>query len=182
MIVGVLGAGQLGQMLALAGRRFGIQFRFLAPDADSPAGRYAELIVADYENEAALAHFAEGLDVATYEFESIPASAVRFVAERVATYPPPIALETAQDRQYEKECFERLKIPTAPFAAVDSMREVREALDKVGLPAVLKSRRLGYDGKGQTVIRSREEIGTGWVKVGGVPSIVESFVKFSREL
>ena len=182
MIVGVLGAGQLGQMLALAGRRFGIQFRFLAPDADSPAGKYAELIVAGYENELALAHFAEGLDVATYEFESIPASAVRFVAERVPTYPPPIALETAQDRQYEKECFERLKIPTAPFAAVDSMREVREALDKVGIPAVLKSRRLGYDGKGQAVIRSREEIGTGWVKVGGVPSIVESFVKFSREL
>ena len=182
MIIGILGAGQLGQMLALAGRRLGHQFRFLSPDAASAVSSFAELIVADYENEAALAHFADGLDVATYEFESIPASSVRFVAERVATYPPAIAIETAQDRKYEKECFERLKIPTAPFAAVESMAQVREAIARTGLPAVLKSRRLGYDGKGQAVIRSREEIGTAWVKTGGVPAIVEKFVAFTREL
>jgi 5-(carboxyamino)imidazole ribonucleotide synthase len=182
VIVGVLGAGQLGQMLALAGRRLGCQLRFLSPDADAPAGQFAELIVADYENEDALAHFAEGLDVATYEFESIPAASVRFVAERVPTYPPAIALETAQDRASEKQCFERLGIPTAPFATADSMREVRLGLDRVGLPAVLKSRRLGYDGKGQAVIRTRDEIGTGWVKLGGASSIVEAFVKFTREL
>lgn len=182
MIIGVLGAGQLGQMLALAGRRLGCDLRFLAPHADAPAGQFAELIVADYENEDALAHFVEGLDVATYEFESIPASAVRYVAERVATYPPPAALEAAQDRASEKECFERLRIPTAPFAVVESMRDIREALERIGLPAVLKSRRLGYDGKGQAVIRTRDEIGTAWVKTGGVPSIVEGFVKFTREL
>ena len=182
MIVGVMGAGQLGQMLALAGRRLGFQFRFLSPDADSAVGQFAELIVADYTNEAALAHFAEGLDVATYEFESIPASAVRFVAGRCPTYPPPEALETAQDRGNEKQCFERLDIPTAPFGIAESMREVREILERIGVPAVVKSRRLGYDGKGQAVMRSREEIGNAWVKVGGVPSIVEAFVKFSREL
>jgi len=182
VIVGVLGAGQLGQMLALAGRRLGAQFRFLSPDQDAPAGRYAELIIADYENEAALAHFAEGLDVATYEFESIPSKTVRYVAEKAPTFPPPIAIETAQDRLNEKQCFERNKIPTAPFAAVESMSDIRAALEKVGLPAVLKTRRLGYDGKGQAVIRSREEIGGAWVKVASAPSIIESFVKFQREL
>ncbi len=177
-----MGAGQLGQMLALAGRRLGLEMRFLSPDTDAPAGQVAELIIADYENEAALAHFVDGLDVATYEFESIPAAAVRFVADRVSTYPPVIALETAQDRGNEKQCFERLGIATAPFAIVDSMREIREALDRIGVPAVVKTRRLGYDGKGQAVIRNRDEIAGAWVKIGGVAAIVESFVKFSREL
>jgi len=182
VIIGVIGAGQLGQMLALAGRRLGCELRFLSPDADAPAGRFAELVVADYDNQAALSHFVEGLDIVTYEFESIPASAVRFIAERVPTFPPPIALETAQDRALEKQCFERLGIPTAPFGVVDSMREVRTALERIGIPAVLKSRRFGYDGKGQAVIRTRDEIGGAWVKVGGVPAIVEAFVKFTREL
>ncbi len=182
MIVGVMGAGQLGQMLALAGRNLGFQFRFLSPDGSAAVGKFAELIIADYTNEAALAHFVDGLDVATYEFESIPASAVQFVSDKVPTFPSPLALETAQDRANEKSCFEKLKIPTAPFAPVESMREVREAIDRIGLPAVLKSRRLGYDGKGQAVIRSREEIGTGWVKIAGVPAIVEQMVKFTREL
>lgn len=177
-----MGAGQLGQMLALAGSRLGCKMRFLSPDPEAPAGRFAELIVADYDNEAALAHFAEGLDVATYEFESIPSGAVSFVAEKVPTYPPPLALETAQDRAREKECFERLGIPTASFAEVESMTQIRSALDKTGLPAVLKSRRLGYDGKGQAVLRSRDDIGVAWVKVGAVPSILESFVRFTREL
>ena len=177
-----MGAGQLGQMLAQAGGRLGCSFRFISPDADAPAGRYAELIVADYENDAALAHFADGLDIATYEFESIPAGSVRTIAETIAVHPPPVALETAQDRASEKQCFEGLGIPTAPFAIVDSMREVREALERIGFPAVLKARRLGYDGKGQAVIRTRDEIGGAWVKIGGVPSIVEAFVKFTREL
>ena len=182
MIVGVLGAGQLGQMLALAGRRLGLQFRFLSPDADAPVGKFSELIVAEYSNEAALAHFVEGLDVVTYEFESIPAESVRFVAAKVPTFPAPAALEPAQDRANEKECFERLSIPTAPFAVVEAMGEVRAAIEHVGLPAVLKSRKLGYDGKGQAVIRTRDEIGNAWVKVSGVPSIVESMVRFTREL
>jgi 5-(carboxyamino)imidazole ribonucleotide synthase len=177
-----MGAGQLGQMLALAGRRLGCQLRFFSPEADAPAGQLAELVVSDYQNEEALAHFVEGLDVATYEFESIPASAVRFVADRVQVYPPPVALETAQDRGSEKQFFERVDIPTAPFAVADSMRDISVALDRIGLPAVVKTRRLGYDGKGQAVIRSREEVGGAWVRVGGAPSIVESFVKFSREL
>ncbi len=142
----------------------------------------AEHVIAEYGNQAALEHFAEGLDVATYEFESIPAAAVATIAEKVVVHPSVTALETAQDRASEKECFERLEIPTAPFAAVESMKEVRDAIERIGLPAVLKSRRLGYDGKGQSVIRSRDDIARAWVATGGVPAIVESFVKFSREL
>jgi 5-(carboxyamino)imidazole ribonucleotide synthase len=180
--IGVMGAGQLGQMLAFAGRNLGFEFRFLSPDANAPAGRHAEVVVSDYTNEAALAHFADGLDVATYEFESIPAAAVKFVSGRVPVYPPPIALETAQDRSKEKSCFEGLKIPTAPFAVVDSMSDVRQALEKIGLPAVLKTRTEGYDGKGQAVIRRNDEIANAWVTGRGAPSIVESWVNFSREL
>ncbi|MGH9424444.1 MAG: 5-(carboxyamino)imidazole ribonucleotide synthase, partial [Thermoanaerobaculia bacterium] len=182
MKIGVMGAGQLGQMLAFAGRNLGFEFRFLSPDANAPAGRHAELVVSDYKNEAALAHFAEGLDVATYEFESIPSEAVKFVSERVPVYPPLIALETAQDRSKEKSCFERLKIPTAPFAVVDSMGDIRQALEKIGVPVVLKTRREGYDGKGQAVIRRKDEIANAWVTAKGAPSIVESWVNFSREL
>jgi 5-(carboxyamino)imidazole ribonucleotide synthase len=177
-----MGAGQLGQMLALASGRLGCTLRFISPDADAPAGRIAELIVADYDNTAALAHFVEGLDVATYEFENISAGAVRAVEQSVPVRPGTRALEIAQDRAAEKQCFERLGIPTAPFAVVESMREVREALDRIGVPAVLKTRRLGYDGKGQGVIQRRDDIATAWVKTGGAPSIVERFVKFSREL
>jgi 5-(carboxyamino)imidazole ribonucleotide synthase len=177
-----MGAGQLGQMLALAGSRLGCEFRFLSPDEHAPAGRIAELIVADYNNQEALAHFAEGLDVATYEFESISAGAVQFVAGRVPVHPSPAALELAQDRAAEKQGFERLGIPTAPFAVVDSMREIREALAHTGTPAMLKSRRHGYDGKGQAAIRTRDDVATAWVTIGAVPSIVESMVKFRREL
>lgn len=177
-----MGAGQLGQMLALAGPRLGLDFRFISPDPHAPAGTLAELIVSDYENEAALSHFAEGLDVATYEFESIPAASVRSVAATVPVHPSPEALETAQDRASEKQCFERLGIPTAPFAAVESMREIREALERTGIPAVIKVRRLGYDGKGQAVVHTTTDVASAWVTVGAKPSIVESFVKFTREL
>jgi 5-(carboxyamino)imidazole ribonucleotide synthase len=180
--VGVLGGGQLGQMLALAGRRIGVETRFLSPDPNAPAGMCAELIVADYENEAALAHFIEGLDVVTYEFESIPISPVRSVAERLAVRPPVLALETAQDRALEKQCFERLGIPTARSAVAGSLAEARAALEMVGRPAVLKTRRLGYDGKGQAVIRERSDLERAWVTVAGAPSIVESFVSFTREV
>ena len=182
MRVGVLGAGQLGQMLALAGRRIGVDTRFLAPDPDSPAGMCAELIVADYGNEAALAHFVEGVDVVTYEFESIPIDAVRYVAERVPVRPSPAALETAQDRALEKQCFERLGIPTPRSAVAASLTEARAALQMVGQPAVLKTRRHGYDGKGQAVIRERSDLERGWVTVAGAPSIIERFVSFTREL
>ena len=142
----------------------------------------SELIVADYENGAALSHFVEGLDFATYEFESIPISVLRTVAERVVVRPSVRALEIAQDRANEKECFERLGIPTPRFAVADTLREARAGLEMVGLPAVLKTRRLGYDGKGQSVIRQYSDLERGWVTAAGAPSLVESFIPFTREL
>ncbi len=178
----MLGAGQLGQMLALAGRSLGIEFRFFAPDAGAPASNLAEQVVAEYDNLSALDHFADGLDIVTYEFESVPVTSVEYLAERVAVYPPPRALETAQDRLYEKQFFRKLGIPTPDFASVGFITELREALGKVGAPAVLKTRRLGYDGKGQFVIRNASEIEKAWVHVGGVPLILEKFIDFTREL
>ncbi len=182
MKIGVLGAGQLGQMLALAGRSLGVELRFFSPEAGAPASGLAEQVVAEYENRSALEHFAEGLDVVTYEFESVPVASVEYLAERVAVFPPARALETAQDRLYEKQFFRKLGIPTPDFAAVGFITELRDALGKVGAPAVLKTRRLGYDGKGQFVIRNSSEIETAWVHVGGVPLILEKFVDFAREL
>ena len=182
MRAGVLGAGQLGQMLALAGRRIGVDTRFLAPDAQSPAGMFAELIVADYNNEAALTHFVEGVDVVTYEFENIPVETVSRLAQQCPIRPPTLALETAQDRALEKQCFERLGIPTARFATADSLREARAGLEMIGRPAVVKTRRHGYDGKGQSVIREKSDVERAWVTVAGAPSIIESFVSFTREL
>lgn len=169
-------------MLALAGKRLGVSLRFLAPDPLSPAGMASELVVADYGNEAALSHFVEGLDVVTYEFESIPISAVHYVAGRMVVRPAVRALQTAQDRAEEKQCFERLGIPTPRSAVADSLREARAGLEMVGLPAILKTRRLGYDGKGQAVIRARADLERAWVTVAGAPSLLESFVSFTREL
>ncbi len=130
MKVGILGAGQLGQMLALAGRRLGVECRLLSPDPHAPAGQFAELIVADYANEAALAHFAEGLDVVTYEFESIPVEAVEFVAGKVPVRPPAAALRTAQDRAEEKKAFARIGMPAASYTIVDVSRDLRAAAER----------------------------------------------------
>jgi 5-(carboxyamino)imidazole ribonucleotide synthase len=180
--VGILGAGQLGQMLALAGRRLGIDCRLLSPDPQAPAGQYAELVVAAYDNQAALAHFAEGLDVVTYEFESIPAEAVEFFDGKVPVRPSSRALRTAQDRVEEKQLFERIGIPTARYVAIETTSDVRAAADKIGFPALLKTRRQGYDGKGQTRIDSRFDLERGWVSLGAGPSILEEIVRFDREL
>ena len=182
MNVGVLGAGQLGLMLCVAGRRLGVSTRFLAPDSNSPAGMCSELIVADYTNEAALAHFVEGLDVVTYEFESIPIEPVRSLAEKLSVRPSTLALETAQDRAMEKQCFERLGIPTSRFAVANTLTEARAALEMVGRPCILKTRRHGYDGKGQAVVREKSDLERGWVTIAAAPSILEKLVTFKREL
>jgi 5-(carboxyamino)imidazole ribonucleotide synthase len=180
--VGILGAGQLGQMLALAGRRLGIDCRLLSPDPKAPAGQVAELVVAGYDNQAALAHFAEGLDVVTYEFESIPLEAVEFFDGRIPVRPSSAALRTAQDRVEEKKLFARVGIPTARHAAIDATSDVRAAVEQIGFPALLKTRRHGYDGKGQVRIDSRSDLERGWVSLGATPSILEQVVRFDREL
>ena len=121
MRVGILGGGQLGRMLAIAGYQLGVEFRFFDPNAGAPVGQIGELIAADYADRAALERFLEGVDVVTYEFESIPISTVDFVAQRVPVFPPLKALEVAQDRLLEKNLFRSLEIPTPSFVAVDSL-------------------------------------------------------------
>ena len=182
MRVGVLGGGQLGRMLALAGYPLGLQFRFLDHSAGAPAGQVGELRVAEFDDADAIARFAEGLDVATYEFENVPASTAAALSARVDLAPSARALETAQDRLSEKECFVRLGIPTPAFAAVDSEESLAAAVAKIGLPAVLKTRRLGYDGKGQRVLRTDAHVRGAWEALGRVPLILEQFIPFSREL
>ncbi|HEV2017475.1 MAG TPA: 5-(carboxyamino)imidazole ribonucleotide synthase [Gemmatimonadaceae bacterium] len=182
MRVGVLGGGQLGRMLALAGYQLGTEFRFFDPNSGAPVGQIGELVVADYGDRAALERFLQGVDVVTYEFESIPLSTVEFVAERVKVYPPVKALETAQDRLLEKQLFEALGIPTPTFAPVDSLDDLKKASSRIGLPVVLKTRRMGYDGKGQVVIRDSSSIDAAWQQLGGLPLIVEKYVSFQHEL
>lgn len=182
MIVGVLGGGQLGRMLALAGYPLGLRFRFLEPTPHAPAGMLAEVRQGTYEDPKVLDDFAAGLDRITYEFESIPVEAVRALARKVPVYPPPEALEAAQDRLNEKTLFQRLGIPVPPFAAVNSREELDAAIARVGLPAVLKTRRFGYDGKGQFVLRSADDAGRAWQMLGKLPLLLEGFVPFDREL
>lgn len=182
MRVGVLGGGQLGRMLALAGYPLGLRFRFLDPAADASAGELGELVVAPYDDPAGLERFVRGLDVATFEFENVSAEATAYLADHVEVHPPRRALETAQDRLAEKECFRNLAIPTSPFVAVDDFDGLERAVQEIGLPAVLKTRRFGYDGKGQFVLREPSDLERAWEAIGGVPLILEGFVAFEREL
>ena len=182
VLVGMLGAGQLGRMLALAGYPLGMRFRFLDPTPGSPASHMAEQLVASYDDFSLLERFSEGLQVVTYEFENVPVDAALSISRRVPVYPPPQALSVSQDRLTEKTFFTGLGIATPPFAAVDTYEDLQAALVKLGLPAVLKTRRLGYDGKGQAVLRGADDIDAAWQAPGGQPLILEGFVPFEREL
>ncbi|MFN2637104.1 MAG: 5-(carboxyamino)imidazole ribonucleotide synthase [Gemmatimonadaceae bacterium] len=182
MRVGVLGGGQLGRMLALAGYQLGIEFRFFDPNSGAPVGQIGELVAANYSDRAALARFLEGVDVVTYEFESIPLSTVEFVAERVKVFPPVNALRIAQDRLLEKGLFQQLGIPTPRFCAIESLGDLRDAVKTIGLPLVLKTRVMGYDGKGQVIIRDGSSLEVAWRRLEGTPLIVEELVDFQHEL
>ncbi len=180
--VGVLGGGQLGRMLALAGYPLGLRFRFLDPTPESPAGQLAERVGERFDSPAALDRFTPGLGVVTYEFENVPVPLARELARRVPVYPPPEALEASQDRLPEKQLFRRLGLPTAPFAAVESRADLDRALAEIGLPALLKTRRFGYDGKGQALIRGPGDVARAWAALGSVPLLLEGFVAFEREV
>jgi 5-(carboxyamino)imidazole ribonucleotide synthase len=180
--VGILGGGQLGRMLALAGYPLGLRFRFLDPADDAPAGHMAGHEHAGYGDPAALDRFAAGVDLVTYEFENVPVAAARHLAEHVPVYPPPAALDIAQDRLAEKRFFQRLGAATPPFAPVGGRAELDAAIAQIGLPAVLKTRRLGYDGKGQFVLHTPADVDRAWAALGGTPLILEGFVAFKREL
>jgi 5-(carboxyamino)imidazole ribonucleotide synthase len=177
-----VGGGQLGRMLALAGRPLGARFRFLEPGDDPPVGELGEVEKSSYDDPEALERFASGLDVVTYEFENVPVAAAQALANRVPVHPAPQALDVAQDRWHEKETFRSLGIPVAPSRRVDDRSGLARAVSEVGLPAVLKTRRLGYDRKGQAVLRSGEDLDPAWERLGGRPLILEAFIPFRREL
>jgi len=180
--IGILGGGQLGYMLALAGYPLDLHFRFLDPSPQAPVGRIAPRVTAEYTDFEALDTFAHGLALVTYEFENVPVEAARHLAQKLPVYPPPQALETAQDRLSEKSLFQRLNIPTTEFVAFNSAGELDAAIRKLGLPSVLKTRRLGYDGKGQWVLRSLDDVATVHSNLPATPLILEKFVSFQREL
>ncbi len=183
MLVGVLGAGQLGRMLALAGLPLGMRFRFLDPDPDAPGAAVGEHIVGSFDDAQAVARFADGLDVATFEFENVPVSCVESLAGSVKVWPSAFALNVAQDRVSEKKFFQKAQLAVHPYAPVEDLPSLRRALEnEVGVPAILKTRRGGYDGKGQAVIRSIGDAEQAWQAIGQRPAIVESLVPFSREL
>ncbi|WP_018525076.1 5-(carboxyamino)imidazole ribonucleotide synthase [Alkalispirochaeta alkalica] len=182
MRVGILGGGQLARMLALAGHPLGIECVVLDPAPDACAHVAASHIVGAYEDRPSLEQLVRVADVVTYEFENVPAPSVRLLEEHLPVYPPSEALALSRDRLTEKELFRDLGIPVVPFVAVDSLEALREAVDALGLPALVKTRCLGYDGKGQVLLRSRGEIPDAWEALGGAPAILEGFAEFSREI
>jgi 5-(carboxyamino)imidazole ribonucleotide synthase len=177
----VLGAGQLGRMLGLAGRALGLELTFLDPNPESPARAVGELLVSDYTDPAALARLSAAR-VVTFEFENVPVAAVKTLEANAPVFPGSRALEVAQDRLHEKTCFRSLGIETPAFEAVSSWPELVRALARVGLPAVLKTRRFGYDGKGQSVLRTEADAEAAFERLGDAPLILEGFVPFEREL
>lgn len=181
-MIGIIGAGQLGRMLAMAAYPLGERIRVLDPSAESPAGHLAELVIGPYDDAASLAKLAVGCEVVTYEFENVPVAAATQLQKSIAVYPPPQALEASQDRVTEKSFLNKQGIATAPWAAVSSREELAAAIAKIGMPGVLKTRRLGYDGKGQAVIRDQAGADAAWAALGKQPLIYEGFVKFDREL
>jgi 5-(carboxyamino)imidazole ribonucleotide synthase len=182
MKIGILGAGQLGRMLALAGYPLDFDFVFLDPATEACAAPLGEHIHADYQDERALAEFCVAVDIATYEFENVPAKTAEFVASRIPLLPAPVALTVGQDRLSEKQLFDKLKIPVPRYMPVATREALELAVKNIGLPAVLKTRRLGYDGKGQAVLRKPEDLDAAWSRLGGQPLILEAFVPFQREL
>jgi len=195
--IGILGGGQLGYMLALAGYPLGLHFRFLDPSPEAPVGRIATRITAPFNDDSALKKFAAGLELVTYEFENVPVETARFLAERVPVLPPPAALEAAQDRLNEKRLFQKLGIAIAEFAEVADREALDDAVKQIGLPAILKTCRMGYDGKGQWILRSAEDVSRARNELPEAntpenasdaemaphtPFVLERLVPFTREL
>jgi 5-(carboxyamino)imidazole ribonucleotide synthase len=181
--IGILGGGQLGRMLALAAARLGLKCHVYSPDPQSPAFDVVRRAThGDYRDESALDSFAGDVDVVTYEFENVPAETARFLAARRPVLPDPAVLATTQDRLLEKNFIAGLQIATAPYRRIDAPADLAPALDAIGRPGVLKTRRFGYDGKGQVLIRNGDDPDAAWNAVGGAASILEAFVPFEREI
>jgi 5-(carboxyamino)imidazole ribonucleotide synthase len=182
MKIGIIGAGQLGRMLGFAGLPLNFEFVFLDPSENPPAAAAGRVIQAKFDDPRALRELAERVDVVTFEFENIPVRAVEPLLDIKPVYPPPEALHFAQDRLHEKTLFTKLGIPVADWRTVDSLEDLRAAAAGLGLPLVLKTRRLGYDGKGQFVIRTQNDIALAWETLGSVPLIAEQCINFDCEV
>lgn len=181
--IGILGGGQLGRMLAMAAARLGFKCHIFAPSPDLPAFDVVHRVsCADYMDTQALDRFAADVDVVTYEFENVPAETATFLAARVPVLPDAAVLATTQDRLAEKDFINALGIGTADYAAVAEPGELAAAVERIGRPAVLKTRRFGYDGKGQATIDNATALEAAWREVGGQPCILEAFVPFVREV
>ncbi len=186
LTVGILGGGQLARMMVLAGAPLGLRFELYDPAADACSGPLAPLTVGAFDDRQALAEFAAKVDVVTFDFENVPADSAQFLADRVPVYPPPAALAVAQDRLSEKTLFQQLGIPLPAFADIRSRDELAAKAAEFGLPCILKTRRLGYDGKGQFRLRSEADIDAAWDALGAQVErtglILEGFVAFQREV
>jgi 5-(carboxyamino)imidazole ribonucleotide synthase len=182
MTVGIVGAGQLGRMLALAGYPLGLDFLFLDPAADAPAGRVAPVLQGAFTDAGLLAELSQRAEVITFDWENISVDALRALQGATRISPPVPALAAAQDRASEKRLFERLKIPTTRWHAVGSRAQLARAMRDIGLPAVIKTRRLGYDGKGQALVRTPEDADRAWEKLGASPLLYEEMIPFDCEV
>jgi 5-(carboxyamino)imidazole ribonucleotide synthase len=179
--VGILGGGQLARMMALAGIPLGLEFRFLDPSADACASSLGNLLQAEFADAAAAAELGLSVDVATFDFENVPATTARALLQHCPLYPGVAALQQCQDRLVEKSLLQTLGIPVPAFMAVSSRPELMAAVEQLGYPSVLKTRRFGYDGKGQAVLRQAEDMERAWQKLGGQELILEAFVDFAAE-
>jgi 5-(carboxyamino)imidazole ribonucleotide synthase len=182
MTVGIVGAGQLGRMLALAGYPLGLDFLFLDPSKGAPAGQVAPQIVGGFTDMELLGKLARDTEVLTFDWENISVDALRALPPETIICPPVDALAAAQDRVLEKQLFEHLKIPTTRWSNVESHADLDKAIARIGLPGVLKTRRLGYDGKGQKVLRKSTDVAGSWDEMGQVPLLYEELVPFDYEV
>lgn len=182
MKVGILGAGQLARMLALAGKPLGLDFIFVDPSKDACANQLGEHLHGEYRDQSLLAQLANRSNVVTYEFENVPAEVAEYLAAHTQVHPSPRALAIAQDRLKEKDFFQSINIPTAKYAAIDHFENLESTMETFGYPAILKSRTQGYDGKGQSILQSKNDLPAAWDLLQGVPAIVEEFVSYNREI
>jgi len=181
--IGIVGGGQLGRMSAMAAARLGYRCHILTPEPDSPAAQVsAHCTLGDYEDADALRRFAEAVDVITFEFENVSAAGLDLLQSLRPVHPSPMILRTSQDRIAEKSFLNDAGVPTAPWQGVDSLDDLLTAVAALGLPAVLKTTRGGYDGKGQAMLRTATDIEVAWSELGGRPLVLEGFVDYACEI
>jgi 5-(carboxyamino)imidazole ribonucleotide synthase len=182
--IGILGGGQLGRMIAAAASQLGYRSHVFTPESDSPAGQVTPLVtIAEFDDEAALAGFADAVDVVTFEFENVPAETAEFIAARGRKmHPGPAVLRVTQDRLREKDFLRSIDVATTAYREVTSLPELRQAVQEIGPRGVLKTVRLGYDGKGQVMLGTDSDLAAAWRKIGGKIAILEGFVDFTCEV